>query len=115
MKIEIDQSGKIEQTNRLAVVGFANGRSGTIIISAKEKQLVRSQFRKVSEPRVLIYKMFSALIYLLIRDYIDELDQIVIDREYPGHERLIKDHLTQLIRINKPTIDPEIIYFKEIG
>lgn len=46
MKIEIDQSGKIEQTSELTVIAFSNGKSATIMISASE---IQKKFRKIGK------------------------------------------------------------------
>jgi hypothetical protein len=43
MKIEIDQSGKIKDTNRLTIVAYANGHARSLMITAKDKNLF-SQF-----------------------------------------------------------------------
>ncbi|MCX6810253.1 MAG: hypothetical protein NTY30_00740 [Candidatus Berkelbacteria bacterium] len=53
MKIEIDQSGKIEETGKPTVIAFSNGKSASIIISAKDKKLVQTVFRKIGQPKIL--------------------------------------------------------------
>jgi len=41
MKIEIDQSNKIEQTNKDSVVGFSNNIFGSVLMRAKDKREVK--------------------------------------------------------------------------
>ena len=43
MKIEIDQSGKVEETNKPTVIGFSNSLQRTILITAKEKQKLQDE------------------------------------------------------------------------
>ena len=45
MKIEIDQSGKIEQTSIITVVGYSNDSKDTISITATEKGKLQKWFR----------------------------------------------------------------------
>lgn len=46
MVCEIDQSGKVEDTQKLTVVCFANGKAKTLLISAKEKRKVLIAMRE---------------------------------------------------------------------
>ena len=98
MKIEIDQSGKIENTNRKTIIAFSNGKKGALVISAKDKKAVQKYFRVIGKPRLFVHVTFVALVYLLIKDYIKDHDQIIIDREYPGYDKLIIQLLKSLLK-----------------
>lgn len=115
MQYQIDQSGKIEDTNKLTIVAFANGKAKSLKISAVEKQKLMKVMRELDYPRkIFVFKIFAGLIYLLlIKEKWNSGDSLLIDREYPGHEGIIKDVLSNLFRktINKSPI----IEFSEIG
>ena len=79
MKIEIDQSGKIENTSKDTVIAFSDGIRKAIRISSNDKREIQAIFRRIGKPRIFIYKLFAILIFLLIRDHLKELDEVVID------------------------------------
>lgn len=109
---QIDQSGKIENTNQVTVIAFANGKTKSIQIGASEKQKLIKVMRVLDFPKkTYIYKIFSALIYLLLQN--EKIDIIEIDIEYPKHEADIKLILTQYFQRTQKLI-PEI-RFKKIG
>jgi hypothetical protein len=114
MKIEIDQSGKIENTSKPTVIGFSNKNNKTIIIFATEKQRLQRYFRKVGKPNLFVYQTFSILIYLLLRNQ-KQIEQIVIDKEYVGQEPLIKSYLLTLLRKNGRHFDKRRISFRQVG
>ena len=115
MRIEIDQSWKIENTNKHSVLAFSNGVSSSVLITAKDKKLLQEFFRAAGKPGMFVYRTFAILAYYLVEGYLGELDGIVFDREYPQKEALIKDLFLQLIRRHHPNFDKECIWFEEIG
>lgn len=103
---QIDQSGKIEHTSQVTVVAVANGKVKSIQIGAGEKQKLIKIMRITDFPKkIYVYRIFAALIYLLLSD--EEIVFVEIDKEYPGNESVIKDTLIYLYRENKRKI-PEI-------
>ncbi len=115
MKIEIDQSNKIEATNKATVIAFSNGEKRTVLISAKDKKELQTTFRFLQRNRIFIYKTFACLIFVLIKDKLKEINQIIIDEEYKGHEPEIKHYLLQIIRKNHKDFPKDNIVFKRIG
>jgi len=116
MQAKIDQSSKIEYTSKNTVIAYANHKQKSLLIKAKEKRKIEKIFRQAGKPYIFIYKTFAILIYLLIKDDLDQISQIIIDTEYHGHEPLIKDFLLQIIRGKKgKLIDPDAICFRQIG
>jgi len=115
MKIEIDQSGKIENTNKNTIIAFCDSKFKSIFISAKEKREIQKFFRRIGKSRVFIYKVFAILVFLLIKNNLKEIDKIIIDEEYPGKNSLIKNFLLQEIRKIKPGFAKENIIFQKIG
>lgn len=115
MKIEIDQSGKIESTNRMTVVAFSNSKTKSISISAKDKKSIQSMFRKIGRPKLFTIKVFAAMIFCLIKDEVIANYQITIDLEYPGHEQLARAIILEIAKKNKVEIESKTIHFKSIG
>ncbi|MEI6532855.1 MAG: hypothetical protein WCO06_03380 [Candidatus Roizmanbacteria bacterium] len=113
MKIEIDQSGKVEDTSKPTVLAFCNGSKHTIKIIATTKQSIQNEFRMRNLGRLFVYRTFATLVFLLIYEYLQEIKYITIDMEYPGHEKQIKDILLEMIR-NTELPEPTI-HFKRIG
>jgi len=108
MRIELDQSWKIEDTQRPTVLAFSNLKEGVIIILSREKKLVQKYFREIEKPRLFTYLSFTVLVYLLIKNNLKNGDQIIIDREYPGYERFIKQKLNEIILENTKIKDINI-------
>ncbi|MBU2544861.1 hypothetical protein KKC65_00185 [Patescibacteria group bacterium] len=112
MAYQIDQSGKVEDTNKLTIVALANGRVKSLKISAVEKQKLIKIMRIHDYPKkTFIYKIFASLIFLLLKN--ERIEGIIIDNEYPGHQAIIKDVLQRLFK-KKNKQAPEIM-FAEIG
>lgn len=115
MKIEIDQSGKIEDTNKDTVVAFSNDVFGSILIKGKDKREIQKIFRKIGKRRIFVYRLFAILIFLLIKKYIKKISQMIIDEEYPGKTGIIKDFLLREIRKIRPDFPKDGILFQRIG
>jgi len=115
MNIEIDQSGKIENTSKNTIVGFSNSVSKSIIIYAKDKKKLQELFREAGKHRIFVYRVFAILIFILIKDYLNKIKEIVIDEEYPGKFNLIKNYLYREITLIDPDFSIERIVFKRIG
>jgi len=115
MNIEIDQSGKIEDTSKNTVVAFSNGKSKSIFIGAKNKREIQKFFRMAEKPRVFVYRLFAILIFLLIKDDLKNIDRIIIDIEYPGWDHQIKDYLLFEIRKVNPKFSKNNIIFELVG
>jgi len=115
MRIEIDQSGKIEKTSKLTTIAYSNGKSQSILITAKDKKSIQSLFRKIGQPKIFVCKLFAVLIFVLLKDEFKSQNQIIIDQEYPGYDSLIKDILFDVAKLNNIKIDPKSIAFGCIG
>ena len=99
MKIEIDQSGKIEQTNLNTIIALSNDIKYSIILKKRTKRTLQELFRKRGKPRMFIYQTFAALIAILIKET-KPATKVIIDMEYLGHQdiltRQIKDYCEKL-------------------
>lgn len=115
MRIEIDQSGKIEYTSMDTVIAFSNSKSKSVLIVKKEKREIQKFYREHKQSRIFIYKTFACLIYLIIKDDLQQIKEIIIDQEYKGHEAEIKHYLLQIIYKTKKDFHRDNITFKQIG
>lgn len=96
MAFQIDQSGKIEQTNRHTIVALANGKRRTVKITSTQKHNLIKTILELDKPKKkYVHKIFAALLFLLLKDEAIK-EPIMIDREYYGHEADIKNILLQL-------------------
>lgn len=115
MIVQIDQSGKLEKTNTPTVIGFSNGKSRALLISAADKLVLKQHFRDRGKRRAYIYKCFAAIIFLLLRDE-PQIELAIIDTEYPGQESIIKSYLLNFFRASgRDDIDKSSFVFKAIG
>lgn len=97
MRIEIDQSGKVEDTSKKTVVAYADSKNKTksIVISARTKRKIQEIFRTVGKSRMFIYNTFSILLFCLTREN-KKSDLIVVDLEYPGKNIIILEMLNEI-------------------
>lgn len=114
MRVEIDQSGKVEDTHRLTIVAYSNGKTKILMVSAVEKQKLVTAMRKLDYPKkTFIFKIFAGLIFLLIRNT-KNITELFIDREYPGYEGTVKNILLNLLG-KSGTKNLPAISFIEVG
>lgn len=116
MKIEIDQSGRIEFTGTDTVLAYSDGKQFSILIpSIVKREIVRKLRIKKKVGKTFFIKLFSICIFLLIKDVIHKLDEIIIDIEFERREKDIKNILMDYIRKIYPNFDKRKILFQRIG
>lgn len=118
MHVEVDQSGKIEQTNWDTVLAMSDGVDYAILIPAAVKREVFHLLRGLYPERAgefHIYQFFAVGLYLLMSPYLDELEEVGIDREYEGKEGYIKGILLQHLRRDDPDFPSAGIGFRRVG
>ena len=116
MRIEVDQSGRIEDPRVKTVLAFSNGKSYAVLIPARVKREALEILRqRYTQPRVLYLKIFSAGLYLLLKGIIDSVELITIDVEYEGKDEIIKGLLLGKIRRVKPNFSKHAIRFNRVG
>lgn len=111
MKIEIDQSGKIEKTNKHTYLAYSNSEHFVLKISSTEKKKIQNYFRSIGKPRIFIYATFASLLIILFKKIKHKSNQIIIEIEYPGKNQIIKD----LIKDVNPNFPIGDIHFHLIG
>lgn len=90
MRVEIDQSVKIEQLNRDTILGLSNGTQFIVTIPSKVKRKLQEEFRSRGKVKLFRYRLFMAGVVLLVRyARIDEGVSICLDREYAGKEQML--------------------------
>lgn len=91
MIVEINQSNKVEQTNKDTIIGLANEKIFTILIKRKVKRKLQGEFRKEGKPRLFVYRTFIAGVVLALKyAQLRKASKIVIDEEYYGKDKLLK-------------------------
>jgi len=97
MIIQINQSNKIEKTNRDSIIGLANEVSFTVLLRRKIKRKLQEDFRKEGKPRLFVYRTFIASVVLLIKyAKLKNISKIVIDQEYYGQDRILKSMFLEM-------------------
>ena len=115
MIVEIDQSGKLEQLNTATAVAYADSRRGGVWIPAKIKRKLMAPLRKKIPKKADLWPVLLALvIYLLISDLPADL-VMIIDEEYTGKEKLIRQTLGSLLAQRDPHLWRGSIRFARIG
>lgn len=118
MRVEVDQSGKVEWTQKPTVLALANGTQFSVLVSAQTKREVLVELEKKrptnnSTNHHLLF--FSTLLFLLLADQLSKLTHIVVDVEYHGHDGRIKEHFLNLCRRHNIQVEPQAISFHRVG
>lgn len=117
--VEVDLSAKVEQWSSNTAVAFSDGIQGSILISSRVKRAVRDWLRIRYPGRrnaYYVYNLLAAFIYLLVKPYLEQIEQVVIDKDYSGEEseRLIKVFLLNLLHRDDPSLRGKFISFREV-
>ena len=112
MRIEVDMGGKIEQTDMDTVVVFRNDEQYSVLLKKKIKVEILTEYR--NKHKDIHYRLFAILIYYCIRNYLNKVQQIVIDQEYEDGEEDTKRNLLRVIWKHYPNFDKKLIKFSRI-
>ena len=112
MRIEIDQSGKIEQTDLDTVIAFRNHEQYSILLKKRIKAEILNEYR--NKYRDIHYRLFAILVFYCIRNYIHKIQLIIIDIEYENKDAEIKNHLLRFIYKEYMNFDKKLIIFSRI-
>jgi hypothetical protein len=116
MHVEVDQSVKLENTAKATVIALANGKTHIIVIPASVKVVCIERLRSRGiESFRQITMLFATSLYLLLKEHMGELQQIVVDVEYQGHTEFIKSHLMNLFRRDGLIVRSDQIVFAHVG
>lgn len=66
MQIEVDQSGKIEQSNHDTVLALTNDIEYTVILRKKEKRTIKAYLKKHRFKKFYSPTIFSVLLAIII-------------------------------------------------
>ncbi len=104
MKYQIDQSGKIENTEKPTVIAVCNHITLTILIPAKVKRQFQDICRHRGLTRLYVYVLFAIGVSLLLTE-LKTRSKITIDTEYPGKEKLLNDLIEIFVGKQKINLD----------
>lgn len=114
--VEVDQSGKVEKTNRHTVLALSDGIQCAILVPAAVKQtaIQRSRDRGKSRQMATLL-MFAACLFLLLKDHMEQLDRVVVDVEYPGKDADIRGSLLYHFYRHHIRVHKDQIVFHQVG
>ena len=100
-RIEVDQSGKVEQTQFDTRIGAVRLRSSSaVIIDRRLKRRLLSEVIPVRR-KFKVLSIFASGVFLTIKPLLDEGDIITIDNEYPNQMKHVIRALHLLIRASR--------------
>lgn len=111
MHIEIDMSGKIEQIDMDTVVAFSNNHQYAVLLPKGLKRILINKYRKDKQ---VILELFVICVYYTLRDYLHQIELIIIDNEYEGKQNYIKSLLLDFIRKDYRNFDKSLIRIAHI-
>lgn len=116
MRVEIDQSGKIEQTGTDTILALSNQVQRTIRIPATVKrEAIRILRAQGIIPETYYLKIFCAGLFILLKPVLRKTQEILIDREYKGKDGTIKLFLLQMAKKKGLRIRKEQLTIGHIG
>jgi len=110
----VDQSGKVEQTNRDTVVAATDGKSVAVVIRSRDKQRLFAR-AKQSRRKNLYLRVFAYAIFRAVETLLHEDARIVIDAEYPGKETEVRSMVRDFLAAKHGQFDPRRISFDRVG
>jgi hypothetical protein len=113
MKIEIDQSGKIEATGQHTVVADSFGNA--VEIAAVSKRHLLSLFRAKGEPNMFFTKTFALLVALTIQKSFHPSHYYLVDTEYIGWDDVIKTWIFRYLKRLNCSMDRQNLVFGYVG
>ena len=112
----VDLSAKAEQWTKASAVAASNDHNRVLLITAKAKAQIRQVIRRRYSRKLEQYRLLAALVYLVVKPDLPNVNYVVIDSDYAGQavESQIKEFLIQLIRRDKPDATAGMIRFQPV-
>jgi len=118
MHIEVDQSIRIDNTQKDTIIAFSNEISAAVRIPAPVKRKCLKILRSRGAGKRNIYlKLFSAALSILLRPYARQVNTITIDTEFSDKQsqQFIKTILLKNLRRSGSKLSVDDITFSSIG
>lgn len=114
--VQVDQSGKVEDTATDTVLAFSDDTSYAILIPSRVKRQCLLELRRRGQTgKSLYWLIFATGLFLLLKDHFKKLPLVIIDIEYEGQTARIKEHLINLLkRKDIPAVQNQVT-FRRIG
>jgi len=114
--VEVDQSGKMGNLGVDTVLAFSNDLSHAILVPGQVKRALVQKLRDRGKSRTrATIQLFAAGLFLLLKDALSRVDQIVIDVEYIGYDADIQSMLLNRIWQTDPAFEKERLIFHRVG
>lgn len=108
MRLEVDQSVKIEQSGD-SVLAVSNDDWEAVVITGRVKTKLQNFLREQKLGRRWNIEVFSVGLYLLLRSRLSQSGKIIIDQEYPD-KQFIMDNVLKLSKFDGVKIKPTILF-----
>ena len=114
--VEVDISGRVEDTSTDTIFAFSNSDQYKLKLSKKVKRECILLLRKLGKHGKTFYlQIYCCGLYFLLKNSIDKVSLITLDEEYRGRDKDVKRiTLGYFFRKNKD-ISPDKIRFELIG
>jgi len=114
--VEVDISGRVEDTSTDTIFAFSNSEQYKIKISKKTKRDCVLLLRKLGKHGKSFYlQIYCCGLYCLMKNSIDRFSLITLDEEYRGKDRDVKRIILGYFSRNNKDISPDKIRFELIG
>lgn len=114
--VEIDISGRVEDTSTDTVIALANGVDKSLLIKKETKRDCLKKLRNYGFFGDTIYlRIYVIGLFHLIKSTIGKLGLIILDEDFRGKERAVKEQLINLFRKYKIEYQEVSLLFKFIG
>jgi hypothetical protein len=116
MRVEVDQSGKMEVLKVDTALAFSDGIAASILIPAAVKREVYKRLKaRGARHKKIVARMFAASLFLLLEDHLEDITAVVVDVEYEGWNAVIRGLLLAHIQRVAPRIHKDQITFGYVG
>ncbi len=112
-RIEIDQSGKIEQSSFSTVV--ADSLGNYLHLTASDKRIIEDLYKRKGKKKMFKIETFAVLVALIILKTIKPHHIYVIDWEYPGHDDTIRSFIFRIMKRKGKVLLTHQITFGHVG
>lgn len=117
MRVEIDSSGIWGDLAKPTVFAFADSTNFSLRITPSVKKACIEAIRKrKGRTDVNDYlRLYSISIFLLLRDHLKQISEIVLDLEYPKKMGVVRSILMELISKTDPRVSRIPIRVRRVG